>query len=72
MRVSLVGSTSPSGSFHGVAINPSPLVSSTVGHQPCDARWSPVSSYIFVFSLPTTSVEPLSHSVPLALSANWR
>ena len=47
------------GSFHGRVILPSPLVSMTVGHQPWEARSSPVSSYIFTSSQPMTSPPPL-------------
>ena len=66
MRVSRTGSISTSplkfGSFHGFVIRPSPLVSITVGHQPCDACSSPVSSYSRVFNQPIASVEPLSQA----------
>ena len=51
---------------------PSPLVSTMVGHQPWAACSSPVSSYSFVFSHPTTSVDPLSQSVSFSSSANCR
>ena len=48
VRVSSAGSISTSprrfGSFHGLVITPSPLVSMTVGHQPCDAISSPLRS----------------------------
>ena len=77
MRVSSAGSCSATappraGSFHGLVTTPSPLVSSTVGHQPCDACSSPVSSYIFVSSQPMTCPPPLKYSVSLSSSANCR
>ena len=42
------------------------------GVQPCDFSSSPVSSYIFVFSQPTTCPPPLVHNVLFASSANIR
>ena len=58
MRWSFVGSIGWSGSVHSVIV-PSPFVSSTAGHQPCDACSSPVSSNVRVLIHPTTLFIPL-------------
>ncbi|PYR39061.1 MAG: hypothetical protein DMF90_01165 [Acidobacteria bacterium] len=63
IRVSFAGSTGAPGSFHGRVILPSPFVSRTVGHQPCEARSSPPWSNFFVFNQPMTLVSPLNQSV---------
>ena len=72
MRVSRAGSAASPGSFHGRVMRPSPLVSITVGHHPCDARSSPVSSNCCVSSQPTTFGSPLNQRVSLPSSANCR
>ena len=72
VRVSRRGSTGSPGSFHGLVIAPSPLVSMTIGHHPWEARSSPVSSNTCVSSHPTTFESPLNQSVSLASSPNWR
>jgi hypothetical protein len=47
------------GSFQGLVILPSPLVSITAGHQPCDACSSLVASYFLVSIHPNASRSPL-------------
>ena len=69
--MSFAGSCGSPGSVYS-PITPSPFVSTMVGHQPWAACSSPVSSYSFVFSQPTTSVDPLSQRVSFSSSANCR
>ena len=61
------------GSFHGFVIRPSPFVSTTVGHQPCASRPSPVSSKSFVSTQPNTSLlGRLRNRVSFSSCANCR
>src|SRR5215471_15342288 len=53
MRVSFAGSGGWFGSTYASRL-PLPLVSTTIGVQPCDFAASPVSKYVFVFTQPTT------------------
>src|SRR5215213_5550370 len=71
MRRSFVESAGWFGSVCG-SRRPLPLASRTSAVQPCDRSSSPVSSYIFVFSHPTTGPPPLVHRVLFASSANIR
>jgi hypothetical protein len=70
----LVGSTGWFGSTKASRL-PLPLVSMTIGVQPCEAASSPVSSNFLVSSQPSTPLAgppAESHSVLLASSANTR
>ena len=74
MRLSLVGSTGWFGSTHSSRL-PLPLVSRTIGVQPCDFASSPVSSNFLVSSQPSAPLPgppALSQSVLLASSAKTR
>src|SRR5262245_10521747 len=74
MRLSLFGSSGWFGSTHSSRL-PLPLVSMTIGVQPCDFTSSPVSSNFLVSTQPSTPLPgppALSHSVLLASSANTR
>ena len=74
MRLSFAGSSGWFGSTWS-SRRPLPLVSITIGVQPCEAASSPVSSNFFVSSQPITpdpGPPALVHSVLLASSANIR
>ncbi len=61
------------GTFHGFVILPSPLVSTTCGHQPCAACSSPVRSYSRVLTQPTIGPSSsLKYTVWLASLSNCR